>query len=264
MRRVLLLLALVLLVAAVAVTVGVRTWPSGGLDAGTVLARAEGQEDAVFAQLTEGKALHEVDTRYRRQGPAADQIRQMTTEWYLPERTVGEMWFEVGPGGAVTRVRGWVKDENDAVLQDISTVEGEVVTKDVASGAEMRRPLTSVEKIRASVQRSREFLDQALLRGKAVVSSQNAQTITVDQGLALPEPEPTLAPNSFSQGYSIPYTKDIEAVRRLSRTEVDAKTSRFLRWCVILVDAAGQERVVEEWQSIAFQVVDASEVPPGP
>jgi len=265
MKKVLLLLTLLLAAAVAAVVLGVRNWPSDGLDAETVLAQAKAEERAgeeeVLAQLTEGKALHQVHARYDRHGPAAEVIREIATEWYLPERIVNETWEEVGPGGMLTRVRGWAKDENGVVLQDIYTVGGEVVTKDVASGAEERRPLRwSVEDLKAAIQRDRQFLDEAMLRGDAVISSRNAEVIVIDQELA-PLPQPAAYSDSRGGGYSIPYTHDIQASRWMKRTEVDAKTSRFLRSSTVLVDASGQERVVQEWQPIVFEVVDANQIP---
>jgi hypothetical protein len=262
MKKVVLLLTLMVAAAVVAVVLGVRNWSSGGLDAETVLAQAQAQEDGVLVQLTEGKALHQVNVIYRRHGPAAELIRDMATEWYLPEQVVQEVWFEVGSGGAVTQLRGWIKDENGVLLQDISTVGGEVVTKDEASGAEMRLPLRgSVEEIKANIQKGRQLRDEAILHGQAVISSQSARSIVIDRELT-PEEIPAVASASDSRGYSIPYTQDIQASRWISRTEVDTKTSRSLRWSIVLVDRAGQEWVVEDWQTV-LEVVDAGEVPAG-
>jgi hypothetical protein len=261
---VLLLLTLGLAVIAAAVVLGVRNWPSDGMDAETVLAQAQAQEDGVLAQLTEGKALHQVDARYDRHGPAAEIIKEIATEWYLPERIVNETWEEIGPGGMITRVRGWAKDESGVVLQDIYTVGAEVVTKDVASGAEERRPLRwSVEDLKAAIQRDRQFLDEAMLRGDAVISSRNAEVIVIDRELP-PLPQPPAYSDSRGHGYSIPVTYDIQASRWISRIEVDAKTSRFLRTSTVLVDASGQETVAQEWQPIVFEVVDAKQIPAGP
>lgn len=150
------------------------------------------------------------------------------------------------------------------MLQDIYTVGAEVVTKDVASGAEERRPLRwSVEDLKAAVQRDRLFLDEAMLRGDAVISSRNSEVIVIDRELA-PLPQPAAYSDSRGGGYTIPYTHDIQASRWISRAELDAKTSRFLRASIVLVDASGQQSVVQQWQPIVFEVVDAKQIPASP
>ena len=263
MKKVMLLLTFVVAAGVAAVVLGVRNWPSEGLDAETVLAQAQAQEDGVLAQLTEGKALHQVDVVYRRYGPAAGLIREMTTEWYLPERYAHELWLEIGSAGVVTQARGWVRDEHGVLLQDISTVGAEVVTKDVASGAETRLPLSlSVEDIKANLQGARRSLDEAVLRGDAAITERSPRLV-LEQQLPPPTPAPTAAPGSLSRGYSIPYLEDISTSGWISRTEVDPNTFAVSRSSIVVVDTAGQEHVVEEWQTMVFEIVDGGQVPQG-
>lgn len=263
MKKVVLLLTLIIAVAVVAVVLGVRNWPSDGLDAETVLAQAKAQEDGVLAQLHEGKALHQVDAVYRRYGPAAELIKQMTTEWYLPERYVHEVWFEVGEEGKITQVWGSVKDENGKQLQEIRTVGRQVVTKDVASGAETRLALSlSTNDIKENLQKARESLDGAVLRGDAIIT-RRAPVLTIEQELSVPKSGSSSTADSLSQGYSIPFVEDIEASRWISRMEVDPATFAISSSSSILLDTAGEEHVVEQWQRMAFEIVDAEQVPSG-
>lgn len=259
---------LALLGVAAVVVLALRAWPSDDLTAPEVLARSQAAEEEVLAQLTEGKVLHLRDEVYRRHGPAASLIRAMSSEWYLPERYVHEFWLEVGPGGKFSHVRGSVRSETGDLLRDITTVGTEVLTRDVASGAEERHgPLrVSVEDIASRMHASIELRREQLESGTAVVTGEGKidgrPTLIVEETMPAP-PKMADVADGQAQGYSIiiPYTQDIDAVRWLRRTEVDSESFLALRWSVVVVGSAGREIVLEEKYRAAFTVVDQSAMP---
>ena len=264
MRKFVFLAPLVVAGLAAAVIFGVRNWPSDGLNPTTVLARSQAAEEEVLAQLTEGKVLYLRDEAYARQGPAASAVREICSEWCLPERYVHELWLEVGRGGKITRVRGWVKSETGQLLQDITTVGSEVITQEVASAAEFRTPLRlSVEDIASSMRMSADFRAQQLSTGAATISGRSLigerATIILDESIPLPP-----ASDNVGDGYSIPYVQDIKPVSLLRRIEVDSASFLPMRWSVIAVDRQGKEHVIETKTREAFEVVDRSEVPGTP
>ena len=261
---------LALLAAAAVVVLALRAWPSDDLTAPEVLARSQAAEEEVLAQLTEGKVLHLRDEVYRRHGPAASLIRAMSSEWYLPERYVHELWLEVGPGGKFSHVRGSVRGETGEVLQDITTVGTEVITRDIASGAEFRTPLqVSIEDIATAMRMSIELRREQLESGTAVVTGEGKidgrPTLIVEETMPAP-PKMADVADGQAQGYSIiiPYTQDIDAVRWLRRTEVDSESFLALRWSVVVVGSAGREIVLEEKYRAAFTVVEPSAMPRAP
>jgi len=256
---------LALLAAAAGALLALRIWPSGELTASEVVARSQAAEEEVLAQLTKGKVLYMRDEVYRRHGPAASLIRQMSSEWYLPERYVHELWLEVGPGGKFSHARGSLRAETGEVLQDITTVGTEVITRDVASGAQEASPLElSVEDLASRMGMSIELRKEQVESGTAVVTGggriDGRATLVVEETMPSP-PKMADVADGHAQGYSIPYTQDIDAVRWLRRTEVDRESLLALRWSVVAVDAAGTEIIVEEKYRAAFAVVDQSEMP---
>jgi len=251
---------LALLAAAAGVLLALRIWPSGELTASEVVARSQAAEEEVLAQLTKGKVLYMRDEVYRRHGPAASLIRQMSSEWYLPERYVHELWLEVGPGGKFSHVRGSVRGETGEVLQDITTVGAEVITRDIASGAEFRTPLqVSIEDIATAMRMSIELRREQVQSGTAVVTDgdriDGRGTLVVEEAIPGPAKIADVREGDTS-GYSIPYVEDIEPVRWLRRTEVDSESFLPLRWSLVVVDAANQETVVEQKQRTVFDVLD--------
>ena len=249
----------------------VRSWPTDTLDAATVLARSRDAEAKILAEATEGKAIHLVDTIYRRHGPAAAQIRAMIDEWYLPESYEGEVWVQIGSGGKISEVYGAVTDEEGTIYQQIRTVGDEVVTQDLAGGVEHRTPLgLSVEDIARSVgmgvRRTEEQIDSgaATIVGQGEITGRETVILEMSRRSEVPAPQAESGGQGFSFGYSIPYTADLNAVERVKRLEVDRETFFYpSRWSVLVVDAAGREHLVEERTTVTFEILDRTDVPRG-
>jgi len=260
MRKLLLVGSVAAAGIAAAVFLSVINWSSNGPDPATALARSQAAEDEVLAQLTEGKALHQKILVYTRHGPAAEMIRQRSTEWYLPERHISELWLLAGAAGEIVSVRGWVKSESGETLQDITTVGSEVVTRDISSGAEVRTPLKGLSAdavAEGAATRTRELL-QATRAGEAVIAG-NGQvagrtTLRIDQETALSDP-------IVGEGFSLPYMDDLKPVKLVKRTELDEQSFQVLRYSLITTGSLGDEQLVEEWQRVEFEVVSPSTVP---
>jgi len=256
---------------AAAVSFAVRSWPSDTLDVATVIARSQEAEAIMLAEATEGKAIHLVDTVYRRHGPAAARIRAMSDDWYLPESYQGEVWIEIGGGGKISRVYGSVADEEGTIYQEIRSAGDEVVTRDVATGAEHRTPLDmSVKDMADSVRRGAQAMEERLAEGSATIvgygdiAGRKTIILELSQRPEIPPAQPGSEGQEYSTGYSIPYTLDLNGVERVERTEVDSETFSFpSRWSVVVIDADGREHLVEERTMVTFEIVDAGEVPVG-
>jgi len=255
---------------AAAVSFAVRSWPSDTLDAATVLARSRDAEARILTEATEGKVFHLVDSVYRRHGPAAARIRAMSEDWYLPESYRQELWVEVGRGGKISRVCGSVADEEGTVYQEIRAMGDEVVTRDVATGAEERWPLQlSVEDVARAAKMSVQTIEEEIASGSATIvghgSVDGSRTIIleVSRRPEIRAAQPESEGEGYSIGYSLPYTADLDAVERVKRTEIDSGTFLPFRWSVVVIDAAGKEHLVEEKQRVAFEIVERAEVPPG-
>ncbi|HET9476117.1 MAG TPA: hypothetical protein VFP63_01375 [Dehalococcoidia bacterium] len=249
---------------AIVVSVALQIWPSDGLTTTDALARSQVAEDEVLAQLTEGKVLHQKVLSYTRQGDAAATVRTRSTEWYLPERYISELWLEAGPNGQIAHVRGQVKGASGEVLQDITTVGAEVVTRDLESGAEARTPLEGLL-VAEAVGRAaalKATMQAEVAAGKAAIASEGLldgrRTMKIDQQLEVPRP-------IEGEGYALPYVEDIPGIRELRRrTDVDAQTFMPLRWSIIAVDTQDVEYVIEEFHRVAFEVIERSQVPVEP
>lgn len=263
-------IVLAVLGVAAAVTFAVRSWPSGTLDAATVLAKSQEAEARILAEATEGKVFHLVDTVYRRHGPAAARIRAMSEDWYLPESYRQELWVEVGRGGKISRARGFVRDDEGSILQEIRTAGDEVVTRDVATGTEERWPLQlSVEDVAHAAKMSVQTIEEEIASGSANIVSHGSvdgsRTIIleVSRQPEIRAAQPESEGEGYSIGYSLPYTADLDAVERVKRTEIDSGTFLPFRWSVVVIDAAGNEYLVEEKERVAFEILERAEVSPG-
>jgi hypothetical protein len=261
------------LVGVIGITVAfaVHSWPSGTLDARTVLAKSRDAEAKLLAEATEGKVFHQVDRVYRRHGPAAAQIRAMSDEWYLPESYWHELWVEVGGGGKIGRVYGSLRDDQGGILLEIRTVGGEAVTRDVATGAEERWLLElRVEDIADYVGAGVRGIEQQIADGSAIIvgygdiGGRKTIILEVSRRPEIQVPQAESGGQGYSIGYSIPYTVDLNGVERVRRTEVDSET--FFspsRWSVVVIDADGKEHLVEERTTVTFEILDRTDVPRG-
>jgi len=220
---------------AAAVSFAVRSWPSGTLDAATVLAKSQEAEARILAEATEGKVFHLVDTVYK-----------------------------------ISRARGFVRDDEGSILQEIRTAGDEVVTRDVATGTEERWPLQlSVGDVAHAAKMSVQTIEEEIASGSANIVSHGSvdgsRTIIleVSRQPEIRAAQPESEGEGYSIGYSLPYTADLDAVERVKRTEIDSGTFLPFRWSVVVIDAAGKEHLVEEKQRVAFEIVERAEVPPG-
>jgi hypothetical protein len=244
-----------------AVFLGVRSWPSDTLDAATVLAKSDGAEAEILAQATEGTVLYCEMEEYLRQGPAAPLVEERRkNDFYVPEWSRAEMWSLVGPAGRIARVYGRMTDEEDRLVQEVTTDGNEVVTRAPASGAEERWPLDwSVKDMAADVGADVRELQEDVATGEAriVGYSGGSKTIIVEL-LRVEEPPP---PEPDVRGYTLPYTLDLDSVERVMREEVHAETFLPYRWWMVAVDAAGEEHLVWDLHMVYYKVVDPATAP---
>jgi hypothetical protein len=262
-----LLLAVPLLALGVAL-MALNARPSDTLDASSVLAKSRDGKAQVAAQATEGKVLHYLMKEYLRQGPAAPIVQEMKKDdFYVPESVSTEAWFLVGPSGRIVRMYGRRTDDAGNVVQEVTTEGKEVVSRAPASGAEERTPLPdrSVQDIAndmgAEAQRLEENVagDAAKVVGYGDVGGK--KTIVLEVGReSEPQPEEPVA-GATSGGYSLPFTLDLGAVQRIERLEVDAESFLPYRWWMVAVDAAGDEHLISEVVTVAYDVLDAAAAP---
>lgn len=240
---------------------------SGTPDAAAVLARAQAAEEEALSQLTEGKVLHVQDRIYKRHGPAAETIKDRSSEWYLPETRVTDTWAEVGTGGEIVRIWGLVKDERTgSLLQRTVTTGSEIVIQDVATGEEKQIPFAvSVQDLLTRLNEAIEARAEQSQSGSEVSGEEmiGNRTVIVLDGPASPylsavaEQKSTFA----GGGYSLPYVVDLEPVSIFRRVTVDKESFVPLRWSFVVVDAAGNEYIIKERQRLVFEAIDVSQVP---
>jgi hypothetical protein len=251
-------------VIGVAVAFAVRDWPSGTLDAATVLAKSQAAEAEILAKATEGTVLHYGTEEYLRQGPAAPLVQELRkNDFYVPESVRTEGWSEVGPSGRIARVYGRMTDENGRLVQEVTTEGNEAVTRAAASGAEERWPLDwSVEDMTADVAGHARQLEQEMgadaVRIVGYGDRDGNKTVILELN-RVEEPEP---PEPDVRGYTLPYTLDLDSVERVMREEVDAGTFFPYRWWMVAVDSAGQEHLVWDIQTVVYEVLEPGAVPP--
>jgi len=262
----LLLLALGAVALAAAAVLALRSWPSDTQDAASVLSRSREAEQRILDEATEGKVFYYATREFRRHGPGDPLIRKMSDEWYTPEWSRHDLWTQVGPAGKITRVHSLVTDDQGNLIQE-ATEEGEtVVMRDIASGAEERLPLsTTVESIARNVGEGVRDLEEEMDSGAVTIighgNVDGKKTMVLEWP---PEPEPPVpgpAPGTFGSGYSLPYTEDLASIQRIRRLEIDAETFLPLHSWSVAVDAEGNEHLIEEWVSVANEILDPAAVP---
>jgi hypothetical protein len=257
------------LVAALAIIAGaaflvVGGWPSDALDAATVLAKSQGADAGILAKATEGTVLHYRTEEYLRQGPAAPLVQELRkNDFYVPESVRTESWSQVGPSGRIARVYGRMTDENGRLVQELTTEGNEVVTRAAASGAEERWPLDwSVEDMTADVAGHARQLEQEMGGDAARIvgyGDRDGNKTVILELNRVEEPDP---PEPGVSGCTLPYTLDLDSVERVMREEVDAGTFLPYRWWMVAVDAAGQEHLIWDIQTVVYEVLEPGAVPP--
>jgi hypothetical protein len=247
-----------------AVFLGVRSWPSDTLDAATVLASSRDAQAQILAQATEGTVLHYQTEEYLRQGAAAPLVQVLRKDgFYVPEWIRTEGWSQVGPSGRIARVYGRMTNKDGRLVQEMTTEGNEVVTRAPASGAEERWPLDwSVEEMAANVAAHAWELEDKLGSETAKIvgyDNRDGKKTVILELLREEEPEP---PDADVRGYALPYTVDLDSVERVIREEVDAETLMPYRWWVVAVDAAGEEHLIWDVQTMVYEVLEPGAVPP--
>jgi hypothetical protein len=251
-RNYLLLAPLVIAATASVLVLALQAWPSDDLDTADVLASSQTAEEEVLSQLTEGKILYQRDEVYHKDWPLDDMYSQDCSEWCLPQRYVHEMWLTVGPGESFVDVRGWVKNEDHQLLQTIQTIDGQLLTRDVASGAVDSTPLKlSVDDLRRAMRMS---------VGAMQDDAPGARWSMIGTGAL--EARNTLI---LQKSLKVPADLEVSGVANngtwLRQVEVDSQSYLPLRWAVLLVDPSGKETVIEDKHRSAFEISDRSALP---
>ena len=265
-----LLLLTVTLLALVGLTLlAVFAWPSDTLDASSVLAKSQDAKAQIAAQAREGQLLHYKTKEYLRQGPIAPLVQEMQKDdFYTPESASREMWFLVGPSGKIVRMYGLMTDDAGNVVQKVTTEGSEVVSRSLLSDAEEHNALPdrSVQDMARDLGAQAERYEEAASSGAAKVvghgdvGGKRTTILELDR-----KPAPKAAEESVAAGtdesYSLPYIDDLGAVEQIERIEVDAGTFLTYRWWMVAVDAAGEEQLISEVATVAYDVLEASAVP---
>jgi hypothetical protein len=250
-------------IIAAAVFLGLRSWPSDTLDAATVLANSHDAEAEILTKATEGTVLHYETKEYLRQGPAAPLVQELRkNDFYVPEWVRTEGWSQVGSSGRITDVYGRMTDEKGGLVQEMTTEGGDVVTRALASGAEQRWPLDwSVEDVAADVAGHARQLQQETGSDAARIvgyGDRDGKKTVILELHRVEEPDP---PDPDVRGYTLPYTLDLDSVERVMREEVDAETFLPYRWWMVAVDAAGEEHLIWDIQTVVYEVLEPGAVP---
>jgi hypothetical protein len=266
-RRTMLLLALVSLALGIAL-LALNVWPSDTLDASSVLAKSRNAKAEIAAQATEGQVLHYLTKEYLRQGPVAPIVQEMEKGgFYVPESVSTEVWFLVGPSGKIVRMCGRRVDDAGNVVQEVTTEGNDVVARAPASGAEERTPLPdrSAQDIANDMGAEAQRLEKTVASGAAKIlgygSLGGKKTIVLELGREREPQAEKLAAGTTTGGYSLPYTLDLAAVQRVERMEVDAESFLTYRWWMVALDGAGNENLISEVVTAAYDVLDASAAP---
>jgi len=263
-----LLIAVAFLALAGVSLLAVFAWPSETLDASSVLAKSQDAKAQIAAQATEGQVLHYKTKEYLRQGPIASLVQEMRRDdFYVPESVSREMWSLVGPSGKIARMYGRMTDDAGNVVQEVTTEGNEVVSRAPASGAEERSsfPNRSVKDVARDAGAEAQRVEENVASGTAKVvgygDAGGRKTIVLELGRQ-PEPQPEEPlPGMTTGGYSLPYTLDLAPVERIERMEVDAESFLPYRWWMVAVDADGDEYLISEVVTVAYDVLDATAVP---
>ena len=227
-------------------------WGTDAAVAQGLAERAESDLDGLAAQLTPGKLLYMKIESYNRHGPRASVIEGRA--WAPPERSVHEVWLRVDGAGELSIYRSSITDADGRVVQRTSSVDGELRSVHVGTGAEMSVPNHSAgvaEYLRATA-RAVLTLDEEGFRKVGADIWDGEETVIFEMTQAWVNPFPDGLPGE--DDIVLPWTLDLEPEEIVRRTEAKVANPLFFSEQIWAGNKHGQRTLVRDDRVVALEV----------
>ena len=222
---------------------------STGQDSTATAVGPSALDQALIGELgvPEGKTLHLRTEVYVRYGPKAAEIRTRNRD--VPETTVSESWWQMGPRQTIIRYFARQTDASSGdVLQETSFEPELAFTKDSRTGAVLSSVVPSGPAQLTAPRERAERLQRDLANGFALILEESASKVVVQY-------REIVTPEDDSTGYSLPYILDLEPVEVITTLTLSGE-GIVLESTLHVLTKSGQKILVASRLTTVVEVLD--------